>query len=118
MSPFWPNGILAPMSETINPELFARLVDLAALQLDEKEAEYLRAELNKQLQAIDELAAIPLEENTPAASHGVPYPKEIRPSIREDKIAISDKADDILEQAPASEDRFIVVPDIPHEKLK
>jgi aspartyl/glutamyl-tRNA(Asn/Gln) amidotransferase C subunit len=106
------------MSENIDPKLFAHLVDLAALQLDEKEAEYLRAELNKQLQAIDELAAIPLDENTPAASHGVPYPKEIRPAFREDKIADSKEADDILKQAPASEDRYIVVPDIPREKLK
>ena len=106
------------MSETINPKLFAHLVDLAALQLDEKEAEYLRAELNKQLQAIDELAAIPLDKSTPAISHGVPYPKEIRPALREDKIAESDEADDILKQAPEIEDRYIVVPDIPHEKLK
>jgi aspartyl-tRNA(Asn)/glutamyl-tRNA(Gln) amidotransferase subunit C len=96
MGPFWPNGIIAPMSETINPELFYRLVYLAALQLDEKEAEYLRAELNKQLQAIDELAAIPIDESTAATSHGVPYPLEIRPAIREDKIAASEAADEIL----------------------
>ena len=34
--------------EEISPEVFNHLVDLAALALDEKEAEYLRRELNHQ----------------------------------------------------------------------
>ena len=117
MGPFWPFGILAPMKSEITPELFSHLVDLAALQLDDEESEYLRAELNKQLQAIEELAAIPIDEDTPAISHGVPYPPEIRPDVRPDQARDGKLADDILAQAPETQDRYIVVPDIPHEDL-
>ncbi len=117
MGPFWPNGILAPMKDGIKPELFDHLVDLAALKLDEDEADYLRSELNKQLQAIEELAAIPLDGDTPATSHGVPYPKAIRPEIRADETIDCEESDDILAQAPESDQRYFVVPDIPHETL-
>lgn len=106
------------MKERIDPELFSHLVDLAALQLTQKESDYLRAELNKQLQAIDELVAIPLEEGAAVTSHGVPYPPEIRPEIRADKSILCEEADDILAQAPKIEDRYFVVPDIPRETLK
>ena len=35
--------------QAITPEVFDHLVQLAALELDEKQAEYLRRELNSQL---------------------------------------------------------------------
>ena len=50
------------MSDPITPEIFAHLVDLAALELSPEEAEYLRRQLNNQLKAIHELEAIPLDE--------------------------------------------------------
>jgi len=106
------------MKESISPELFSHLVDLAALQLDDKESEYLRSELNKQLQAIEELAAIPVDDSTLPISHGVPYSAAIRPEIRLDKSEVGKNADAILDQAPHTEDRYIVVPDIPHEELE
>lgn len=105
------------MSEEISPELFQHLVELAALELDAEEAEYLRSELNKQLKAIDELAAIPLDEDTPIASHGVPYAEAIRPHLRKDDWAAGDAQADILAQAPDTGDGYIVVPDIPKEDL-
>ncbi|MEX2161585.1 MAG: aspartyl/glutamyl-tRNA amidotransferase subunit C [Anaerolineales bacterium] len=105
------------MAEKIDPELFQHLVELAALELDEKEAEYLRRELNNQLKAIDELAAIPIPEGTPAASHGVPYAAGMRPPSRADRSIDSQLADDILKQAPESEAGYISVPEIPHEEL-
>ena len=105
------------MSTEISLELFNHLVELAALELDAKEAEYLRGELNKQLKAIDELAAIPLDENTPVASHGVPYAAAIRPELRPDTWAAGDAQADILAQAPETQDGYVVVPDIPHEDL-
>ena len=37
------------MTEEITRELFDKLVDLAALELDEEEAEYIRRQLNDQL---------------------------------------------------------------------
>lgn len=105
------------MPEEITPELFEHLVRLAALELSPQEAEYLRRELNNQLKAIHELEAIPLEADTPVTSHGVPYTAEIAPSIREDEWQPYPEANEILAQAPETEERYIVVPDIPHTEI-
>ena len=106
------------MPGEITKELFDHLVELAALELSSDEAKYLHQELNKQLKVIEELAAIPVDESTPAASHGVPYASGIRPSLREDKISSSGIADEILAQTPETEASFIVVPEIPHQTLE
>lgn len=106
------------MSEDISPELFQHLVQLAALELDPDEAEYLRGELNQQLKAIDELAAIPLDDRVPIASHGVPYAEAIRPHLRPDTWAAAGAQDAILAQAPETDDGYVVVPDIPKEDLE
>ncbi len=106
------------MRDAITPEVFARIAALAALELDPEEAEYLRAQLNKQLQAVRELQAIPLDEATPVASRGVPYPPEISPPPRADEWRPYPNPQDILAQAPETEDGYIVVPDIPREELE
>jgi aspartyl/glutamyl-tRNA(Asn/Gln) amidotransferase C subunit len=105
------------MPDSITPEIFRHLVDLAALELDDDEAEYLRGQLNGQLKAIAELESIEIDPQTPATSHGVPYPESIRPPLRGDDVRPGREADDILAQAPATEDRYLVVPDIPHTEL-
>ncbi len=108
-----------PQSEPpITPEIFQHLVSLAALELDDEESDYLRRELNQQLQAIRDLELIELPTDLPITSHGVPYSADTRPELRHDHAEPSDKADAILEQAPEVEERFIVVPDIPHTELK
>lgn len=106
------------MAEEITREIFDHLVVLAALALEESEAEYLRAELNNQLQAIHELESIELDEGVEITSHGVPYTKAIRPALREDIIDPCKEAEDILDQAAEVRDRYIVVPDIPTEELE
>ena len=50
-------------------------------------------------------------------SHGVPFTIEISAPLRADVIDPCKESDDILAQAPEIEDRFFVVPDIPHEDL-
>lgn len=105
------------MSDSINPEIFDHLVQLAALELDPAEAEYLRRQLNNQLKAIDELEAIPLDEALPVTTHGVPYTPETTPPIRTDEWAACRNPDEILAQAPQSEDRYVIVPEIPHTEL-
>ena len=102
----------------ISKELFDHLVELAALELKSDEAKYLHQELNKQLKVIEELAAIPLEETTPLASHGVPYTSAIRPSLRQDEIVSSGISREILAQTPETEAGYIVVPEIPQETLE
>jgi aspartyl/glutamyl-tRNA(Asn/Gln) amidotransferase C subunit len=112
------NVILPHMPSEISKELFDHLVELAALELKPEEAEYIHQELNKQLKVIEELAAIPLEESTPLASHGVPYAAAIRPPLRQDGIASSGISQEILAETPETEASYIVVPEIPHETLE
>lgn len=106
------------MTDLISPETFAHLVNLAALQLTPAEAEYLRQQLNNQLKAIHELEAIPLEEDVPVTSHGVPYTPEISPAPRTDIWVPYPNPQDILDQSPQAEDGYIIVPDIPHTNLE
>ncbi len=105
------------MTDQITPELFQHLVLLAALELEPGEADYIRGQLNNQLKAINELAAIPLEENTPLAEHGVPYTPDITPAIRQDIWLPEPDPLKILAQAPQFEDGYILVPEIPHTDL-
>ena len=105
------------MSDEITPELFTHLVELAALELSAEEGEYLRKQLNNQLKAIHELESIPLDPSTPVASHGVPYTPATSPAIRDDKIAPYPDPARLLKTAPETEDGYIVVPDIPHQKI-
>lgn len=106
------------MSDQITPEIFEHLVDLAALELNDKQAEYLRRQLNNQLKSIHELEAIPLDESIPVSLHGVPFDADQSASPREDEWKPSADVKDILAQAPELEDNYIVVPDIPHTTLK
>ena len=105
------------MSEQISRETFDHLVDLAALKLDEDQSEYLRKELNAQLDSIVQLAAIPIPEGTEASLHGIDYPIESSAIPREDEWHPYEDPDAILAQAPQTKGRFFVVPDIPHMKI-
>lgn len=105
------------MNEQIDKDTFAHLVALAALQLAPDEAEYLRQQLNNQLNAIHELEAIPLDEDAVITSHGVPYTAEISPAPRADIWQPFPNPQAILDQAPQVEDGYIIVPEIPHTDL-
>jgi aspartyl/glutamyl-tRNA(Asn/Gln) amidotransferase C subunit len=105
------------LNEPITTDVFDHLVDLAALELDAEQAEYLRRQLNNQLKAIQELEAIPLDENLKITSHGVPYTPQISALLREDEWRPYGKPAEILAQAPELEDGYIVVPEIPHTTL-
>jgi len=105
------------MKNEISPEVFERLVELAALRLDAQESEYLRQQLNLQLAAIHELESIPLDTGLQITSPGVPYPAELRQPLREDQWQPSPAVERIVAQAPQFEDGYIIVPEIPHKKL-
>ena len=106
------------MADFITPDVFLHLVRLAALELTSEEADYLYRQLNDQLSVIQEMESIPLEENLPTTSHGIPFTPGNRPAIRPDLWAPYPNPDKILEQAPEIEERFIVVPEIPHQELE
>jgi aspartyl/glutamyl-tRNA(Asn/Gln) amidotransferase C subunit len=105
------------MSDQITPELFNHLVELAALELSPEEGEYLRRQLNNQLRSIKELEAIPLDESTPVASHGVPYTEATSPLARPDDWKPYPNPSRILDGAPETDEGYIIVPEIPHQKL-
>ncbi len=106
------------MSDEISPELFSHLVELAALELTADEAEYLRRQLNNQLKAIHELETIPLDPQTPVASHGVSYTASSSPSLRPDTLSPYPNPARLLMGAPETEDGYIIVPDSPKQDLK
>jgi aspartyl-tRNA(Asn)/glutamyl-tRNA(Gln) amidotransferase subunit C len=106
------------MKDPITPEIFAHLVDLAALELEPTQSEYLRSQLNHQLNAIRELEAIPLESGLEITAHGVPYTPQISPIPREDIWKPYPDPQVIIQQASATDDGYIVVPEIPHTTLK
>ena len=105
------------MTDSITPELFDHLVRLAALELDATEAEYLRGQLNNQLKAIHELALIPVDPGTPIAAHGVPYTPANSQSMRSDDWKACPDPESILGQAPEIDERYFIVPEIPHTDL-
>ncbi|HPH96224.1 MAG TPA: Asp-tRNA(Asn)/Glu-tRNA(Gln) amidotransferase subunit GatC [Anaerolineaceae bacterium] len=105
------------MSDSITLEVFNHLVELAALELKPEEAEYIRKQLNNQLKAIHELAAIPLDDSVPPATHGVPFPPSISPALRSDDWQACPNPAEILAQAPHFDDGYIIVPEIPHTEL-
>ena len=106
------------MSDLISPEMFNHLVNLGALEMAPDQAEYLRGELNNQLKAIRELEAIPLDDEVPISSHGVPYTPENSQGLRADEWHPFEDPGSILKQAPEMADRYIIVPDIPHTTLE
>jgi len=106
------------LKQEISRDTFDHLVELAALELDENEAEYLLKELNSQISAIQELTAINIPDDVQPASHGVSYTEENSPSLRKDHWQACENADEIIGQAPQVNDRYIIVPDIPHTTLE
>lgn len=106
------------MSNLIDRETFDHLVGLAALELDQNQAEYLLRELNNQLKAIRELAAIPLDEAVPASLHGIAYTTITSAALREDSWLPHPNPAEIIAQAPETREGYIVVPDIPHTTLE
>jgi len=105
------------MADTISQEVFKHLVELAALELDVDEAEYLRRELNNQLKAIHELEAISIDDQIQITTHGIAYTHELSAPARDDVWNPYSFSDDIIKQAPVLDDDYIVVPEIPEQEL-
>jgi aspartyl-tRNA(Asn)/glutamyl-tRNA(Gln) amidotransferase subunit C len=106
------------MANTLTPDIFEHLVHLAALELTAEESQYLFDQLNHQMQAIQELEAVPLEANIPITSHGIPYTPQISPASRADDWKPYPEAEEIMKQAPETEEGYIVVPEIPRIELE
>ena len=64
-----------------------------------------------------ELETLPLSEGSGTPVHGNPYPPEIQCGLREDIPAAFPDPDAILSQVPRTRGRYVVSPDVRHEKL-
>lgn len=103
--------------DVINADLFAELVQSAAIGLQPDEAETLRMELNREMDIIRQLESIPLDENVSPVIHGNPYPVNIRCGLRQDEWIPFSDPQSIVSRAPFSQDGFIVSPDVPHQRI-
>lgn len=109
---------MEPIDGEVSPAIFDHLVELAALELTAEEAAYLRREMNRQLEAIHQLAQIEVDPSTMVTSHGIAYSPEARPPLRDDSWHPFPYADEIVDQWPETAERYAVVPEIPHETLE
>ncbi len=105
------------MDEIINSELFNKLAKTAGLLLTDHEADLLRKEMNRQMDVIRQLEAIPLHGELKPVVHGNPYPEKIRCNLRADEWKPYENAAGIVREAPKSRDGYVISPDIPHQKI-
>jgi len=101
----------------IDPDTFSHLVELASFEFEPDQADYLREQMNNQLKTIQELEAVPIDENITVEIHGVPYPQILSQALREDSSAIFPNREELVGQFPRFEDGYVIVPDIPHQEL-
>ena len=87
------------------------------MTLSSEEADRLFQDLNEMMRIVRQLDSIPLPETVTPVIHGNPYPAEIRCELREDIWIPFGSPEDIITQAPASRDAFIISPDIPHQRI-
>jgi aspartyl-tRNA(Asn)/glutamyl-tRNA(Gln) amidotransferase subunit C len=92
---------------SVDAQTVRRIAHLARIAVADAEIEPLQAELNAILAFVDQLLLVNVEGVEPMTSV---IPMQMRQ--REDKVTDGDMADDILKNAPATQDRFFVVPKV------
>jgi aspartyl-tRNA(Asn)/glutamyl-tRNA(Gln) amidotransferase subunit C len=92
---------------SVDADTVRRIAHLARIAVPEDEIEHLKGELNgilawvEQLQAVDVSGVAPMTSVTPMTM-----------KTREDKVTDGGIADDIVRNAPASDDNFFLVPKV------
>ena len=84
-----------------------RVAALSRIAITEERAEEMRGELNAILGFVEQLNEVDVEGVEPMTSV-----VHIDMKMREDAVTDGDKADDIVANAPMSDDRFFVVPKV------
>jgi aspartyl-tRNA(Asn)/glutamyl-tRNA(Gln) amidotransferase subunit C len=84
-----------------------RIAHLARIALAEEEIEPLQRELNAILAFVEQLSQVSVEGVEPMTSV---IPMQMKK--REDKVTEGDIVDDIVRNAPATEDHFFLVPKV------
>ena len=84
-----------------------RIAHLARIAVAEEEVANLQTELNAMLAFVEQLSGVDVEGVEPMTSV---IPMELKQ--REDKVTDGDIADDIVRNAPASENHYFLVPKV------
>lgn len=84
-----------------------RIAHLARIAVAEEEVEHLRGELNAILAFVEQLSEVEIEGVEPMTSV-TPMEMKRRPDV----VTDGGIADDVLKNAPATEDHFFVVPKV------
>lgn len=84
-----------------------RIATLARIALPEEDAAAMQGELNAILDFVAELAAVDVTGVEPMTSV---MPMRLR--LRDDAVTDGDIADDVVANAPATEDHYFVVPKV------
>lgn len=88
----------------IDDKLLKRLENLSAIAITEDKKEEIKAQLSEILNFVENLNKLDLPDNIPH--------KNARTHLREDIPNDTKIADDVLENAPKTQERFFVVPKI------
>jgi aspartyl-tRNA(Asn)/glutamyl-tRNA(Gln) amidotransferase subunit C len=92
---------------SVDARTVRRIAHLARIAFAEEEIEPLQRELNAILAFVEQLSQVSVEGIEPMTSV---IPMQMKK--REDKVTEGDMADDIVKNAPATEDHFFLVPKV------
>jgi aspartyl-tRNA(Asn)/glutamyl-tRNA(Gln) amidotransferase subunit C len=92
---------------SVDAQTVRRIAHLARIALAEEEIEPLERELNAILAFVEQLSQVSVEGIEPMTSV---IPMQMKK--REDRVTEGDIADDIVRNAPATEDHFFLVPKV------
>ena len=92
---------------SVDAQTVRRIAHLARIAVAEEEIEPLQRELNAILAFVEQLSQVSVEGIEPMTSV---IPMQMKK--REDKVTDGDIADDIVRNAPATEDHFFQVPKV------
>jgi aspartyl-tRNA(Asn)/glutamyl-tRNA(Gln) amidotransferase subunit C len=96
---------VVPLS--VDAETVRRIAHLARIAVAEEEIEHLQGELNAILAFVEQLGEVDVANVEPMTSV---IPIELKKRV--DRVTDGDIAEDIVRNAPATEDHFFVVPKV------
>jgi aspartyl-tRNA(Asn)/glutamyl-tRNA(Gln) amidotransferase subunit C len=92
---------------SVDAQTVRRVAHLARIAVAEEEIEHLQGELNAILAFVEQLSEVDVAGVEPMTSV---IPMQLKK--REDKVTDGDIPDDIIRNAPATEDHFFLVPKV------
>ena len=92
---------------SVDAETVRRIAHLARIAVAEEEVANLQTELNAMLAFVEQLSGVDIEGVEPMTSV---IPMQLKQ--REDKVTDGDIADDIVRNAPATENHYFLVPKV------